>query len=439
MILRRIFSRTFGSSKHRDESKESKDTKTSKNSKAAAASNWKANGAQPAGKVEQIGNKVANSSPTKANEAKSIPSIRIVAPDEEILHGAETADTLHAQAPGSDAALPRSTSPAIHSPTSNSTSDIPVDPTSGPSTASETSSSIASFKAPPLPIEVIEIIIDNVADGVTFISCSLVCKEWLARCRFYLFGRIKTAAGNCSEPSRILSSPSKAGHFVRSLVITQSAPDLLGDVGSKSYGAAEQLVKAVPNVRELQMFGITDWSLERFLDPLAEQLEDLMLSDIRTLHWGLLRQRLAKCTRLKCLTINTPHFDYLEKKEVKPEVGKINPVGGDTDESQLFLPNLEKLVLEGEQLGSKFIEELIGGIYNALAPSSDPSSPTLAKLHTVELPLSPCATASSFIQRLGPSLKELSLHCCPPSWDPSNTLSKSPFFEPSSIPSEVAE
>jgi hypothetical protein len=117
-----------------------------------------------------------------------------------------------------------------------------------------------------LPIEVVELIIDKVPDGPTFISCSLVCREWLARCRYYLFARIKVAAGGCGKVLPYLSGPSKAGHFVQSLVITETAPDLLGLIASTS---ANELICAVPNVRELQMLGVTEWALEHFLDPLV--------------------------------------------------------------------------------------------------------------------------------------------------------------------------
>src|SRR5262245_32726897 len=79
-----------------------------------------------------------------------------------------------------------------------------------------------------LPIEIEELIIDRVADGQTFISCSLVCRAWLARCRFYLFKRISISPARSLLASTMLCSPSKAGQFVRSLVVTNSAEQYLG-------------------------------------------------------------------------------------------------------------------------------------------------------------------------------------------------------------------
>jgi hypothetical protein len=233
----------------------------------------------------------------------------------------------------------------------------------------------------------------------------------------------------------MLSGPSKAGHFVRSLVITQSAPDLLREPGSKSFIGAEQLVKAVPNVRDLQLFGVTDWSLEQFLDPLAGQLEDLTLSDVRTAHWGLLHERLAKCTRLKCLTINTPHLLKPTKKEISTSVVKNTEfpeqvLDSYADEELLYFPNLEKLALEGQEATSEFIDHLIGGMLKSSASTSmsNSISTTLTTLHTLELPMLASETAPLLVQRLGPSLKELNVHCMLPTWEPSSTLSKSSPF-----------
>jgi hypothetical protein len=247
-----------------------------------------------------------------------------------------------------------------------------------------------------LPIEVVELIIDKVPDGQTFISCSLVCREWLARCRYYLFARIKVAAGSCGEVFPYLSGPSKAGHFVQSLVITETSPDLLGTVASTS---ANGLMQAVPNVRELQMFGVTEWALEHFLDPLANQIEDLTLVHVRVSSWAIVRNRLARCSeQLRCIRISSLHFRPIHKTTSMPR--RLSYASQTDDPIPFKLPQLERIAIESE--ASAFANDLLQDIV---------SSASTSRVQFVELPLPLPNNALLLLSSIGSTLTNLIIHC----------------------------
>lgn len=245
-----------------------------------------------------------------------------------------------------------------------------------------------------LPIEVVEIIIDNVPDGKTFISCSLVCKSWLARCRFYLFSRISVAAANCDRVVPYLNGPSQAGLFVQSLVITKSASDILAHESIDR--AADALVRACPNIRELQMRGVTDWSIEHFLDPLIEQLEDLTLADVTVTNWSVISQRLSKCSnRLKCLRISSVKFT--NPKSYVPSTQSCTQNQGSSGP----LENLERLAIESQCHGYSFAGMLLDQVIQSQATN----------LRAIELPFPMPSNGQHFLLTLGQNLTSLEIHC----------------------------
>ncbi|KAG8821056.1 hypothetical protein FRC19_008287 [Serendipita sp. 401] len=299
-----------------------------------------------------------------------------------------------------------------------------------------------------LPIEIVEKIIDNAPDGQTFIACSLVCKEWLFRCRFYLFQRISLRAGDAGDVLPFLSGPTqyKAGAFTHSLIVTESNPELLSNQ-KNSRETGRKLVSALPNVREIQMFGVTEWALERYLDGFILRdlrnrenkgneardpvlLEDLTLSDVKVEDWKAVQERLTRCSdSLKCLRISSLHFiagsadpsirekqaterlqttldsaitDEPHKSDRQPvddfvELERLTP-------SQASFTNMERLALEGEHGGSRFANSLL----QEIAPT--PTSP-LPKLTVLELffPL-PSHTQVLFCAA-GETINELTIHC----------------------------
>ncbi|KAG8831519.1 hypothetical protein FRC17_003044 [Serendipita sp. 399] len=262
----------------------------------------------------------------------------------------------------------------------------------------------------PLPVEIIEKIIDNVPDGQTFVACSLVCKEWLFRCRFYLFQRVSLRAGDASDVLPFLSGPTqyKAGAFTHSLIVTESSPDILSQYKS-GWETVRTLIDAVPNVREIQMFGVTEWALERYLDGLILRdlrnrknqdsdarnpvvLEDITLSDVRTRDWEAIQTRLRRCSdTLKCIRISSLHF-YGSTDQLSKPAAMLHdlPTREDTDQSsddeftefQDFIPpqasfeNIERLALEGENSRSRFADSFL----REIAPSPTASLPKLTVL-----------------------------------------------------------
>ncbi|CAG8667572.1 9204_t:CDS:2, partial [Acaulospora colombiana] len=221
-----------------------------------------------------------------------------------------------------------------------------------------------------LPIEIVEIIIDNVPDGQT------------------------VAAANCDRVVPYLNGPSQAGQFVQSLVITKSASDILAHESIER--AADALVRACPNIRELQMRGVTDWSIERFLDPLIEQLEDLTLADVSVNNWSVISQRLSKCTnRLKCLRISSVKFTnhksvVLSKQSCTQNQGSSSP-----------LENLERLAIESQCHGYSFAGMLLDQVIQSQA----------SNLRAIELPFPMPSNGQQFLSTLGQNLTSLEIHC----------------------------
>jgi hypothetical protein len=274
-----------------------------------------------------------------------------------------------------------------------------------------------------LPIEVVEIIIDNVPDGRTFISCSLVCKSWLARCRFYLFSRISVAAANCDRVLPYLNGPSQAGLFVQSLVITKSASDILAH---ESIGrAADALVRSCPSIRELQMRGVTDWSIERFLDPLVEQLEDLTLADVTVDNWSVISQRLSKCSdRLKCLRISSVKFTNNKSHVASSQNGP------QVEGSSTSFVNLERLAIESQCHGYSFAGMLLDQVIQAQA----------SNLRAIELPFPMPPNAQQFLLTLGQNLTSLEIHCESfQAYSPNDGANHSPFSTTFNSPKNLVQ
>lgn len=100
---------------------------------------------------------------------------------------------------------------------------------------------IASFSsAPALPIELVERILDHLAEAwlsspepyketqirAALRACSLVCRSWVSRCRFHLVGRVCIDSRDALEAAAaFLHSSTLHAHRVRTLHIVGGNPD----------------------------------------------------------------------------------------------------------------------------------------------------------------------------------------------------------------------
>ena len=283
-----------------------------------------------------------------------------------------------------------------------------------------------------LPIEMLELVIDSVADGATLLSCSLVCKAWLVRCRYYLFSRVSTPAGACvkllqiidpvkvkagSKPKRTstITNLPPASTFVQSLVITPSAESLLAPCLSVNPRnnpslAASLLVESVPNLRELQLSGVTEWALAHILDPLSTtgKLQDLALLDMRCRAWMDVSTPLVRCAQnLVSLRMSGLRFRQLPSVTGDND----NESVGIKDSSftpflahDICFPRLRRLAIEQEREDSPFAEQLLDSLFKS--PSGVPEN-----LEDLELPLRIASKSKTFIEGIGLSLRTLTIHC----------------------------
>lgn len=279
-----------------------------------------------------------------------------------------------------------------------------------------------------LPMEVVELIIDNLHGGATFVSCSLVCKAWLARCRYYIFSRIYVASGSCGDllpilrpmPRGPIQSPmsalshvnvplSPAGNFVQSLVVTQTAPNILSSSPVYSENA-QSLLDIIPNVRELYLKGTADWEVVHFLEPLAQaqKLEGLTLSHVRVESLAFIFARiLSGAPKLRSLRVQGLSF-YANQNEVVLNLdANSDSPRYDMNESNtnLSMPppfeNMERLWLE-QSGDSSSTDDLLGRILAS-------SSTALTRLVELELPRPKSSLSSAIFKRAGTTLTSLTL------------------------------
>lgn len=280
-------------------------------------------------------------------------------------------------------------------------------------------------------MEMVELIIDAVSDGATFISCSLVCKAWLARCRYYLFSRVSTPAGSCVELLRMLDSTKMKTHiqqkpaaskntglalpppgrFVQSLVVTSSAQGLLAPCPSVNPRhnpslAASLLLESVPNVKGLQLMGVTEWALAHFLGPLSTtgNLQDLALLDVRCAGWKDVSIPLARCApNLASLRISGLWFRHPpETINDKTDDQCANTKGVVLAQQQeVRFPLLKQLAIEHEHEDSRFAQEFLDIV----------SKHSLENLKALELPLGVVTKSEPFLESVGNSLEKLTIHC----------------------------
>ncbi|CCA75338.1 hypothetical protein PIIN_11887 [Serendipita indica DSM 11827] len=347
-----------------------------------------------------------------------------------------------------------------------------------------------------LPMEIVEGIIDNAPDGPTFLACSLVCREWLYRCRFYLFQRFSFAAGDANDVLPHLADVDydkktrrwrkrnarrgsgdtvkpgllPAGRFIQSLVITETSPAHLM-TSREQWETIRLLIAAMPNVREVQLVGVTEWALERYLDgvlgrwpvhvfsrpvgdegildgeesssdtdDLTEQvqtprvpLEGLTLRHVRTGDWSSVSQRIAACSdTLRSLRINSLRFsetkakveqaqDNLQVLENLPASLKRSTQIVKEDEAIKF-GCLERLAIEGEIPGHVFGEQLLKEILET--PSA-----SLQKLTVVELAPGLLPKAKQLFTAAKSTIKTLIIHCDSFTGVPFNDTSRTYSFE----------
>ena len=288
----------------------------------------------------------------------------------------------------------------------------------------------SATSVPQLPMEIVEIIIDNVEDGATFLACSLVCREWLARCRYYFFSRISTSAASCSDLLPILNSskyaprppsPSHsktrdggtdrptlppAGIFVQSLVITPSSDHILSPSSSSDprYNpalAAKLLLECIPNVKELQLTSVSGWTIAHFLDPLTRmgKLEGVTLLDVRVSGWNKIMGSLAHCaSTLKSLHVSGKIFSAFSSED-GDDNAKVSLPPAD-----LCFPSLKRLSIDMERVYSDYAEDLICILTRGCTEALD-------HLEVLELPLWIVQSSHEFIQRVGRNLISLTVHC----------------------------
>jgi hypothetical protein len=284
-------------------------------------------------------------------------------------------------------------------------------------------------------MEIVEIIIDNVDGGATFLACSLVCREWLARCRYYLFSRICTPAASCAsliqvlDPAKLMaplgstgkaaepqvSSLPPAGIFIQSLVITPSSDQLLSlnssvDPRHNASLAAKLLIESAPNIRELQLTGVTEWALSHFLDPVSKtkKLEGLVLVDIRCRAWSEIATSLATCApTLKSLRISGLRF----RAPLNLGDTAAAPTSTSSSQQQIYLPLLKILSIEMEHQDSHFVGELLDNLMKG-------PSESLEKLEVLELPIEMVSRSQTCLKRVSGSLQSITVYCDKLTTDP---------------------
>ncbi|CAG7851390.1 SubName: Full=Uncharacterized protein {ECO:0000313/EMBL:CCA75338.1} [Serendipita indica DSM 11827] len=324
-----------------------------------------------------------------------------------------------------------------------------------------------------LPMEIVEGIIDNAPDGPTFLACSLVCREWLYRCRFYLFQRFSFAAGDANDVLPHLTDVDydkktrrwrkrnarrgsgdtvkpgllPAGRFIQSLVITETSPAHLM-TSREQWETIRLLIAAMPNVREVQLVGVTEWALERYLDgvlgrwpvhvfsrPVGDEgildgeespsdTDDLTdqvqppESRLKASHFvtfeqgtGLLETK-AKVEQAQ---------DNLQVLENLPSSLKRSTQIVKEDEAIKF-GCLERLAIEGEIPGHVFGEQLLKEILET--PSA-----SLQKLTVVELAPGLLPKAKQLFTAAKSTIKTLIIHCDSFTGVPFNDTSRTYSFE----------
>ncbi|KIM23564.1 hypothetical protein M408DRAFT_332290 [Serendipita vermifera MAFF 305830] len=273
-----------------------------------------------------------------------------------------------------------------------------------------------------LPMEVVELIIDHAPDGPTFVSCSLVCKAWLARCRYYIFSRIYIASGSCGDLLPILRPMSRAqttgsdpahvplppaGNFVQSLVVTQTAPSILTSSPVHATNA-KSLLDIIPNIRELYLKGVREWEIIHFLDPLvqAQKVENLTISHLQVENMNFIFSRILSCApKLRSLRVGGLRFYGNQSSDI-PALD-VNSDSQRHDESNtdpstpLPFENIETLGLE-QETGSSYIDEFLGRILNS-------SSSALTRVVELELSLRKPLVGTAIFTRAAKTLTSLTL------------------------------